>query len=52
MPQLSPMMGILVFLLTNLTFFILMLSIQPTLNISSSFNEEECEKSKAFRSFS
>nr|AQU13070.1 ATP synthase F0 subunit 8 [Plakobranchus cf. ocellatus HW-2015] len=51
MPQLSPAMGILVFLFTNISFIILMLSVRPSISVEpskSSLNTAE----KAFRSFS
>nr|YP_010831215.1 ATP synthase F0 subunit 8 [Elysia viridis]WFF64239.1 ATP synthase F0 subunit 8 [Elysia viridis] len=53
MPQLSPSMGFLVFMCTNLSFTILLLSIRPSFNIEPSSSVSVTSKGqKAFRSFS
>nr|BBD21706.1 ATP synthase F0 subunit 8 [Plakobranchus ocellatus] len=51
MPQLSPAMGILVFLFTNISFTILMLSVRPSTSIEPSKGSVSTAE-KAFRSFS
>nr|YP_001816806.1 ATP synthase F0 subunit 8 [Elysia chlorotica]ACB70185.1 ATP synthase F0 subunit 8 [Elysia chlorotica] len=53
MPQLSPMMGVLVFICTNLAFTTLLLSIRPSFSVDPSSDSSTPTKvQKAFRSFS
>nr|YP_009408657.1 ATP synthase F0 subunit 8 [Elysia cornigera]ANP26524.1 ATP synthase F0 subunit 8 [Elysia cornigera] len=51
MPQLSPMIGVFTFLLTNLAFVIVIMSIRTSFNVTN-FMESSSSKSKAFKSFS
>nr|YP_010415438.1 ATP synthase F0 subunit 8 [Elysia atroviridis]USC52129.1 ATP synthase F0 subunit 8 [Elysia atroviridis] len=52
MPQLSPMIGVLVFVLTNLAFTTVVMSIRPYFSILPSSSNTLAKTEKAFRSFS
>nr|YP_009408670.1 ATP synthase F0 subunit 8 [Elysia timida]ANP26537.1 ATP synthase F0 subunit 8 [Elysia timida] len=51
MPQLSPMVGVFTFLLTNLAFVIVIMSVRTSFNVTN-FMESSYQKSSAFKGFS